>query len=270
VNAPRLGLVDWRLPVSGPDAVLLAARLGADGIQLDLGGPGRTPWLDEADRLRALQSVLVETGVRPLAISVNVLNDIGLTAKEGTAAARQIKLLLNRAFDVAVELGSRLVLVPSFRCSAIDTPLALASTARRLRWACAEAQKRDLLVATENVLAPIQLQQLMTRVGSPNLRVMLDTGNPLSVGLDPLSVLQAAGSMLADQIHIKNPDGDTPLSVEDPAILKTIEALRWTGFTIDALVLENDYRNGELDRISADLGWLRLQTGARPRHHFTV
>ncbi|XUX70741.1 sugar phosphate isomerase/epimerase family protein [Agrobacterium sp. rho-13.3] len=258
------------MPVSGPDAVLLAARLGADGIQLDLGGPGRTPWLDEADRLRALQSVLVETGVSPLAISVNVLNDIGLTAKEGTAAARQVRLLINRAFDVAVELGIRLVLVPSFRCSAIDTPLALASTARRLRWACAEAQKRDLLVATENVLAPIQLQQLMTRVGSPNLRVMLDTGNPRSVGLDPLSVLQAAGSMLADQIHIKNPDGDTPLSVEDPAILKTIEALRWTDFTIDALVLENDYRNGELDRISADLGWLRLQTAAHPRHHFTA
>ncbi|GLW93243.1 hypothetical protein Aglo03_40590 [Actinokineospora globicatena] len=56
MTTTQIGLVDWRLPVSGPDAVVLAAELGVDGLQVDLGGPGRAPELDGVDRLRELRS----------------------------------------------------------------------------------------------------------------------------------------------------------------------------------------------------------------------
>ncbi|PRD43704.1 hypothetical protein C5748_10685 [Phyllobacterium phragmitis] len=267
MSAVRIGLVDWRLPVSGPHAVLLAARLGAEGIQLDLGGPGRAPWLDGTERLSKLHVALSGSGVMPLAVAANMLNDLGLTAKDGTALADQVRRVIIRTLNVAVELGAALVFLPSFRCSTINSPSALARTVEVLRWACAEAQQKKLLLATENVLAPQQLQQLVELVDSPNLRIVLDTGNTSTEGLDPVAVLQTAGRVLANQVHIKNSNDHEPLSVEDSAVLDTLTELSRASFTVDALVLENDYRDGELNRVKADLKWLRNHLAAYPINH---
>ncbi len=261
-----MGLAEWRLPVRGPDAVCLAAHLGAEGIQLDLGGPGRAPWLDETTRLIRVRNQLADSGVVPLAVSVNVLNDIGLTAEQGTAAAEQVRCVILRALNVAVKLDVRLVFLPSFRRSAIDSPLALARTIDVLRWACSEACARELLLATENVLAPQQLRQLIEHVDSPHLRVVLDTGNLSTVGLDPVAILQAAAPVLACQVHIKKTNDQMPLSVEDAAVLDTLVELHRIHLAVEALVLENDYREGTLARVSADLNWLRNSVGAYPIH----
>jgi len=254
----RFGLVDWRLPVSGPEAVLLAARMRVDGIQLDLGGPGRAPELDEPTRLRKLKSVLGSTGVAPLAVSANTLNDIGIPVPE---AADQVRTVITRALDTAAELGAGLVFLPSFRRSAIDGSQALRRTAEVLRWACEEAQSRNLLLANENVLAPEELRQLVDQVGSAAFRIVLDTGNPAKVGRHPAETVRAATvcAALADQVHIKNPDDTKPLSIEDPAVVDTLSELG----DVDAFVLENDFRDGDLRRLGADLEWVRTASELR-------
>jgi 2-epi-5-epi-valiolone 7-phosphate 2-epimerase len=265
MNVPRIGLVDWRLSVSGKEAVLLAARVGADGIQLDFGGPGRAPWLDFPGRLTELRSALAQSGVAPLAISINVLNDLGLTAKKDTARADQVRRVIIRAMNTATKLNVGLVLLPSFRRSAIEGQCAFARTAAILKWACAEARDRGQLLATENVLAPEQLRQLIALVDSSNLRVMLDTGNTSKVGLDPVDIVQAAGPILATQIHIKNANERAPLSTENRDVLKALTELYRIRLPVDALVLENDYRDRDPECISNDLGWLR--TFFKPATH---
>ncbi|MCM2453550.1 sugar phosphate isomerase/epimerase family protein [Agrobacterium vitis] len=263
MSAVRVGLVDWRLPVSGPLAVMLAAQLGVDGIQLDLGGPRRAPWLDEPKRLHELQLTLAGSGLVPLAISANVLNDLGLTAKEGTSLANDVRNVIIRALNVAAELGVDLVFLPSFRRSAITDPPTLTRTAEILRWACDEASQRKILLATENVLAPKQLRTLMALVDSSNFRVVLDTGNISNLGADPVAILRTAGAALARQVHIKNTNDQQPLRAPPPAVLNTLAELRQSSVPINAMILENDYRNGELNRITADIGWLRDQLAAQ-------
>jgi sugar phosphate isomerase/epimerase len=246
----RVGLVDWRLPVTGPDAVSLAARLGVDGIQLDLGGPCRAPALDEPERLRAVRKAFAETGIAALAVSVNVLNDIGITVVDAAAEVRQV---IVRALHTAVELGAGLVFLPSFRRSAITGPDELTRTAEVLHWACAQAERLELLLANENVLRPEALRQLIDQVGSPAFRIVLDTGNPAKAGLDPVEVIRAAGDALADQVHVKNRDDRKPLSINDPTLLNTLTELTHA----DVFVLENDHRDGDLRRLGADLEWVR-------------
>ncbi|BCH57139.1 hypothetical protein RvVAR031_pl04700 (plasmid) [Agrobacterium vitis] len=242
---------------------MLAAQLGVDGIQLDLGGPRRAPWLDEPKRLHELQLTLAGSGLVPLAISANVLNDLGLTAKEGTSLANDVRNVIIRALNVAAELGVDLVFLPSFRRSAITDPPTLTRTAEILRWACDEASQRKILLATENVLAPKQLRTLMALVDSSNFRVVLDTGNISNLGADPVAILRTAGAALARQVHIKNTNDQQPLRAPAPAVLNTLAELRQSSVPINAMILENDYRNGELNRITADIGWLRDQLAAQ-------
>ena len=252
-----IGLADWRLPVSGRDAIYLAAEIGVEGIQLDLGGPGRAPWLDNSQTLKAIRQAFTETRVQPLAVSANVLNDIGLCAKADTFASQKVRNIITRAIDTAEVLGAGLVFFPSFRRSEITNQAELVRTAEVLNWACSQAQLRGLLLATENVLDPDNLLKLIRMVNSAHFRVVLDTGNPLKAGQSPLGVVKVAARLIAPQIHIKAMAECAPLTCSDQIILDVINSLNNEGCHVNALVLENDYRDGVISRIKSDVSWLR-------------
>ncbi|WP_158104592.1 sugar phosphate isomerase/epimerase family protein [Amycolatopsis kentuckyensis] len=249
-----LGLAEWRLPAAGAEAVHRTAAAGAGGLQLDFGGPGRGEWLDAPGRVRAVRDAAVTSGVRLLAVAGNHLNDVGLT----TAPARPI---VERLLDAAHALEVPLVFLPSFRRSAIDGPAAFERTARVLAWAAAEAEARGLRLASENVLAPHRATELAERVGSPAFRLLLDTFNPVKAGLRPEALVAGAGPLLADQVHLKDgpPDvGATPaLGDGTGRVHSTLDALREHAVPVRALVLENDYRDGDPGRLATDLAWAR-------------
>ncbi|MXP49069.1 TIM barrel protein [Pantoea sp. Eser] len=252
----NIGLADWRLPVSGRDAIRLAAEVGVEGIQLDLGGPGRSPWLDNPQTLKAISEALTETQVHLLAVSANVLNDTGLCAEPGSSASREVRNIISRAI-AADTLGAGLVFFPSFRRSEITNQTELVRTAEVLHWACSQAQQRGLLLATEKVLNPDNLLKFIRMVNSASFRVVLYTGNPLKVGQSPLGVVKVAANLIAPQIHIKVMDENAPLTCSDQIILNVINALNNKGSCVSTLVLENDYRDGVISRLKSDTCWLK-------------
>lgn len=256
-----VGLAAWRLPAAGVEAIRLTAAAGADGVQLDLGGPGRGEWIDAPGRIDALRLEAHECGVRLLALAGNHFNDVGLTSEPEI-----VRPLLHRLLDAAVALDVPLAIVPSFRRSAIDGPAALARTAAMLRWAAAEAQVRSLVLASENVLPADEARLLVQEVGSPAFRLLLDTLNPVMAGLRVASLIPALGDLLADQVHLKEgpPDrGPSPLlGAGDGRLAETVDALREHQVPVHAFVLENDYRDGDTARLAADLTWAR----GRARH----
>ncbi len=258
-----VGLTEWRLPVAGVEALRLAASVGADGVQLDLGGPGRGEWIDTPGRIDALRAEAQTQGVRLLALAGNHLNDIGLTSDP-----RIVLPLLGRLLDAAVALGVPLVFVPSFRRSAINGPAAFTHTVEALRWAATEAQGRALVLANENVLTGEQARALADEVGSSAFRLVLDTFNPVAAGLRADALVASLRDLLADQVHLKDgpPDlGASPLlGAGDGRLGDTVDALRKYRVPVRAFVLENDYRDGNTARLTADLTWAR-----RRARHFT-
>ncbi|WP_424213238.1 sugar phosphate isomerase/epimerase family protein [Streptomyces sp. BI20] len=263
---PLVGLVDWRLPATGPAAVTLAARAGADGVQVDLGGPGRADPIDGPGRLAAVRAASSAHGVPVLAVSANTLNDIGLTAPDGSADGARVRGVLARLLDAAEALGAGLVLVPSFRRSAIDGPAALHRTAEVLSRAAAEAAARGLLLAGENVLPPAAAVDLVTRVGSPAFRLLLDTYNPREAGLDTTELVAATAPFLADQIHLKDgpagPGGTPLLGDGDGALDTTLDAVRRHRVHPYAVVLENDHRTTDPRLLAEDLRRARRHAAA--------
>ncbi|MFD6950858.1 hypothetical protein A6A08_19145 [Nocardiopsis sp. TSRI0078] len=268
MNGVRVGVADWRLHLRGWHAVDLAARVGADGVHLDLGGPGRGPRIDRRGALAHLRRRSEETGVAVLALTANVLNDIGLTAEPGGTDALRVRRILIRLMDAGHALGAPLVFVPSFRRSAIGGPSDLRRTIDVLRWAAPEAAARGLLLASENVLAPDQAGELVEGVGSPVFRLLLDTWNPRAAGVDPLPLVRDAAPHWADQVHLKEADGGTvgraPLGRGHPPAADVLRALTDHGVRIGALVLENDYRDGDTARLAHDTATARRYADALP------
>jgi len=253
-------LADWRLPCRGVAAVELAARLGADGLQLDLGGPGRGLWLDAPGTLAAVRRVAEREGLALLAVAGNHLNDIGLHAPPKTVAAWRVASILRRLLDAATALDAPLAFVPTFGRSAIDSPMALRRTTDVLRSAAAVADALGLSLACESALDADASRALVDGAGPAGLRLLLDTQNPCDAGLDPVALANALARHLVDQVHLKH-DGvaghRTPLREGAAAIEAVLTAARAGGSEIRHLVLEQDYRDGDVQRLAGDVRWAR-------------
>ncbi|WP_344056781.1 TIM barrel protein [Sphaerisporangium rubeum] len=266
-DPPMVGLAEWRLPSSGAGALRLAAQAGADGMQVEFGGPGRGEWADAPGRVAVLREAASAANVRLLAVAGNVLNDVGLPAPPGGPAETRVRRLLTRLLDTARDLGVPLAFVPSFRRSAIDGPIAFTRTARALAWAAREAHARGLVLASENVLPEAAACRLVATVASPAFRLVLDTFNPVGAGLDPAGLTAGLAPALADQVHVKDgppATGDTPpLGRGQGRLDATLAVLGRHRVPVRALVLENDYRGGREHLIAADLAWART---AAARH----
>ncbi|MBN3932891.1 sugar phosphate isomerase/epimerase [Streptomyces verrucosisporus] len=252
-----MGLAAWRLPGDHFDAVGLTRRTGTEGLQLDLGGPGRGPWLDAAGTVDRLREDCARHGVKPLAVAANTLNDIGLHAPEGSQGALRTRRVLMRVLDTALALGAPLAFVPSFRRSAVNDLQDLRRTAAVLAWATREAEARGLLLASENALEPRLARALVGEVSEPSFRLLLDTYNPRAAGLDVLELIEATHAWIAPQVHLK--DGvngvvsQELLGEGDGRVGEALAALLAKGRVPDALILENDYRDGDMRRLVLDV-----------------
>ena len=274
-HVPLVGLVDWRLPGDPFDAVRLARDVGADGLQFDLGGPGRGPWLDAPGGIDRLRDDCARLGVRPLAVAGNTLNDIGLHAPDD----RPARAALTRVLDAADALGAPLAFVPSFRRSAIIDVRDLHRTAAQLAWAAREAAARGLLLANENALEPQRALALAREVAEPNFRLLLDTYNPRAHGVDVVRLVEETHAWLAPQVHLKDgTDGVVAqdlLGDGDGRVWDALAALGRTRCAPTALVIENDYRDGDLCRLTVDItrtlhhaSWSHVaEPSVRVHHH---
>ncbi|GGU32489.1 sugar phosphate isomerase/epimerase family protein [Streptomyces violascens] len=263
-RVPLVGLVDWRLPGDHFDAVELVHDMGVEGLQLDLGGPGRGPWLDAPGTVDRLRDDCFRRGVRPLAVAGNTLNDIGLLVPPGGQEAVNVRRVLLRVLETAQALGAPLAFVPSFRRSEINDVHDLRRTAAVLSWAAREAAARGLLLANENALAAPDSRALVEAVAEPNFRLLLDTYNPRAYGVDVATLIEATHEWIAPQVHLK--DGrDGVVSQEllgdgDGQVWEALTALEKAEVTCDALVLENDYRDGGIQRLAVDVRRTRDRT----------
>ncbi|MBF9067500.1 sugar phosphate isomerase/epimerase family protein [Streptacidiphilus fuscans] len=252
---PAVAAPQWRIDTDRRAAARTALAAGADHLHLDYGGAHRGPPLSAPAALRAAEAVAEQIPVPVLA--VNHINDIGLADEGGTANPAAVDLLL-RALECAVRLGVAVLHVPGFRRSLPNNAGIRAGTVAALRGVCAQLTSTDLLVAYESPLGARESLALARAVDRPALRLVLDTGNLLDAGHQPLAFAEtvAAAGLLLPDVHVKDGGSVTaPSTAELPALLRASGAR--------SVLVENDYRQTP-DRLREDIALCRRSAGPRP------
>ncbi len=260
MNIPfKLALADWRLPVHGHEAVSLCKTHQISYLQIDFGGPGRTPVLDSIRQQQIYESSL-EYSVQIIAIAGNIMNDIGLGLMASKEDEKKLKKLILSILDAAEKLSAPLVFFPSFRRSAIMNMEILKKTAEILRWTCQQAQARQLLIGNENDLDSSLSLNLVQEVSASNFRLIFDSFNPLVAKNSTFQLLKDLNIYFSSQAHLK--DGLITQNVcthfgdGEAEIEKILEAL--FGYShIEYLILENDYRISSSLNLKKDIDWIK-------------
>ncbi len=252
-------LTDWRLPTSGVEAIRLCAENQINAIQIDFGGPGRSPCLDNSKRQELILEACDRYGVQITALAGNQLNDIGLGTEINRHDRKIVEDLIISILDVASRFSVPLVFLPSFRQGHITDQASLKRTANILRWACQEAQQRNIVLANENDLSGILARQLMAEVNMENFCLIFDCFNLVKAGHSAIEILTQMDGCFATQVHIKDgligKEGYMPLGQGDGQLKTILSALMKTTWA-KLYVLESDYRDYKSLLLQNDLQWI--------------
>lgn len=203
----KLGTCMWGMPDKGLEGVRKAAELGFSGIAMDI---SLFDMPDDGARKEKMAAFLVagkETGIVYPSLSVEVLNEAGLTSPEGTEKADFVMDVCRRGIQIAYELGTEVLQLPSFNDGAIRSEEELIRTCEMIRRLCLDAAEKNVLIASENDLNLEDSLRMIETVGQDNFRILFDTQNYFLNGVENTPELFRAIAPYVTQIHVKDGTG---------------------------------------------------------------
>jgi sugar phosphate isomerase/epimerase len=200
----KLGICHWSLPIQGPHACKLAAELGFDGMQLDIG---------EAERGFSLSLPYVQQEYLECAkkynivfpsISVRELDNYGMTRPDGSVEKQIAIEGIMKAINAADSMNIPVVMLGSFEDGEIKNEADFQEVVSCLTKACDEALDKNIIIATENLLSIEENIRLFRLVDRPNLRLYFDTQNYyLRKGFNVAQMVEALFPYICE-FHVKD------------------------------------------------------------------
>jgi sugar phosphate isomerase/epimerase len=233
----------WVLPLPGPYSCKIAAELGLEGIELDLGSYEQGFPLTN----QIVQQAYLEAGekwnIMYPSIAVNALLAYGMTNPENSKK-RDIALgAIYKGIDTAEALKIPIVQLPSFKDGLINNEEDFRLTSQCIKIACQYAEDKGIIIATENILSVEDNLRLLNEVGYNNLKIFFDTLNPYRrKKYDVAEMIRKIGRFICE-VHVKDGNDDemfTALGSGKSDFYKSIEALKEINFS-GWIYLENFY-----------------------------
>jgi sugar phosphate isomerase/epimerase len=256
----RIAVCDWMiLKRQKAGAFELARKIGADGLELDMGSLGKRDSFENKLREPHFQELFKEKA-KEFDITLSSIAMSGFYAQSLVGRANYLDLIRDclqtmKAMKVKVAflpLGTEgdLVKKPGIRPEMV----------RRLKAIGDMAAKEGLTIGIETSLDAKGEIELLKEIDSPGIKIYFNFQNPLVAGRDVYEELRLLGKERICQIHCTDTDGVTlPYNkrLDLYKIKETLDGMGWSGW----LVVErsrdaNDVRNVK-GNFSANVAYLK-------------
>jgi sugar phosphate isomerase/epimerase len=196
----RIGVCDWTLGrIAEPEALAVARRLGADGVQVDFGM--------EEDDLPVLHKLCLQKKyLREAKKQETEIASFGMVALGWAPYKSDRRWLkwIKRGIDVSGEMGVGIILIPFFGESDLaDDEEGRLIVARKLALVSIQAERAGVVLALESWMSAEQNMEIIDRVGSSAVQVYYDVGNSKKKGYDIYKEIRVLGKHIC-QFHAKD------------------------------------------------------------------
>lgn len=209
------GINGWTFPAGTPwgQAALQAESAGFRVLEPVLTAGGELSSSADEPAVRAIGDAIRNAGLEVGALACSHLWQTPFSSPDRETRNQAWALTL-AALDRASWLGAPVLLVVAGVVGRWDAPVpaaryedALAHAHEALRGLAYEAEKRNVMLAVENVwsrflLSPVEFRELIDRVNSSWVRVCLDVGNVLKFGY-PQDWIEALGARIV-RVHVRD------------------------------------------------------------------
>ncbi len=211
-----------------------AADVGADGVEVDMGGLGNRPTFDS--RLgdpavrEQFQAEANKHGVKICSIAMSAFYAQSFAEREG------VERMVQDAIDTARALGVRVLFLPlGVQGDLVKHPELRPRIVARLRTAGKAAAAAGVVIGVETALDAKAEAALLDEIGSPAVKSYFNFSNAWQNDRDLHGELRTLGKDRIEQIHATNTDGrwlQHDPQVDLPAVKRTLDELGWSGWLV--------------------------------------
>src|SRR6478609_6801497 len=227
-------------------AFQLAKDIGADGVEVDMGGLGDRETFDNQLTNAATRRQFLDKA-KELGLEIPSLAMTGFFA-QSFAERPTVSRMIQDCVDTMTAMNVKVAFLPlGVEGDLQKKPELRPKVVARLKMAGEIAAKAGVVIGVETSLSAAEEVKLLEDVGSPAIKIYFNFSNAVKNGRDIASELRTLGKDRICQIHATNEDGvwlENDPKVDLPKIKQTLDAMGWSGW----LVIErsrdaNDPRN---------------------------
>lgn len=231
----KIAVCDWMiLKRQKLGAFQLTRDIGADGVEVDMGGLGNRPTFDNQLADPAVRRQFQVTA-RALNLSICSLAMSGFYA-QSFAERPGVERMVQDCIDTMTAMGVKIAFLPlGVEGDLVRHPERRPAIVRRLKAVAARAERAGVIIGIETALDAAGEVKLLTEIGSPAIRSYFNFANAIDAGRSLPAELRTLGKSRLCQIHCTNHDGawlqDDP-QIDMPGVKRTLDAIGWGGWLV--------------------------------------
>lgn len=233
----KVAVCDWMiLKRQKLGAFERAKDIGADGIEMDMGGLGNRETFDskfvngDTASVRVFKDKMIETGVGISAIAMS-----GFYA-QSFAKRETYKKMVSDCIEVMKTFNVEVAFLPlGTEGDLVKNPELRPAIVERLRWAGKAVEKINGIIAIETSLSASEEKKLLEEIDNRNIKISFNFANAIENGRDIAKELKILGRDNIGQIHASNTDGvwiENDAAIDLPKIKETLDKMHWKGWLI--------------------------------------
>jgi sugar phosphate isomerase/epimerase len=215
-------------------AIQLAKDIGADGVEVDLGGLGdRETFDNQLTNAATRQQFLDKAG--ELGLEIPSLAMTGFFA-QSFAERPTVPRMIQDCVDTMTAMKVKVAFLPlGVKGDLQKHPELRPAIVERLKLAGEIAAKAGVVIGVETSLSATAEVKLLDDVGSPVIKIYFNFANAVKNGRDISTELRTLGKDRICQIHATNEDGvwlENDPQLDLPRIKQTLDELGWSGWLV--------------------------------------
>jgi sugar phosphate isomerase/epimerase len=231
----KIGLIDLMLLKRQKlGALPLAKELGADGLEIDMGGLGNRPTFDNKLVIDSIREQYMQTA-KEAGIEFCSLGMTGFYS-QSFCNRPNIDNTIADCIKTMQQMHIKIAFLPmGIQCDLVQHPEVRDSVVTRLKRAGAMAEKAGVIIGIETSLDATAEVQLLKDIGSPAIKIYFNFENPLSNGRDLYKEMEILGRDNICQIHCTNKDSvwlQYDKQIDMQKIKSILDKWQWKGWLV--------------------------------------
>lgn len=212
----------------------LAKEIGADGLEVDMGGLGNRVTFDsklgDPMQLKAFLDKAKETGITICSLAMT-----GFYA-QSFATRPTYQQMVGDCLEACQNMGVKVAFLPlGVTCDLVKYPELRPAIVERLRIVGEMAKKAGVVIGIETALDAKAEVDLLKEIGSKHIQIYFNFSNPLKEGRDLIQELAILGKKRICQIHCTDEDGvllENNKRLNMPLVKQTLDRIGWRGWLV--------------------------------------
>jgi len=231
----KIGLIDLMLLKRQKlGAILLTKQIGADGIEVDMGGLGNRPTFDNQLLVDSVRKQFLDKA-KELNIEIFSLAMTGYYA-QSFCNREEYKRSIEDCITTMKLMNVKTAFLPlGVQCDLKKNPSVRDSVVARLKVAGKMAEQAAVIIGIETALSAKDEVELLKEINSPAIKIYFNFSNPLKEGRDLITELKTLGRDRICMIHATNKDSvwlENDPQIDMFKVKQTLDKMGWSGWLV--------------------------------------